>query len=341
MKTAKAIKITDLAKKIGVSVTSVSRALNGHSNISTKTKERIFKAAQKYNYYPNLNARRLASQKPDTIAFITTIDRKAQDYVLMEFLAGLTIGVKDKPTELIFKFFTNEKDEFNYYKKLIEVKLVDKFVFYRIKKNDKRIDFLKKNKINFVTWGRSSTKDKYSWIDLDNEKSIEILMQRLYDFGHRKIGFLNVHQNFNYGYQRKNAYEEFHKNKNIKLNSKYYQESLNHATVTGISLSKKLLDLKDPPTAIICSLDKYFIGCLQECQRRGLAIAKDISVVGYNDQDNYLSSQNVTYISHPLAEMGKMAIKMLEQLDQGEKPENLSKLIKPILNKGKSDGNVS
>ena len=195
-----------------------------------------------------------------------------------------------------------------------------------------------------VTWGTSpedvvSINGKVP--NPDNEKSIEILMQRLYDFGHRKIGFLNVHQNFNYGYQRKNAYEEFHKNKNIKLNPKYYQESLDHATVTGISLSKKLLDLKDPPTAIICSLDKYFIGCLQECQRRGLVIAKDISIVGYNDHDNYLSSQNVTYISHPLAEMGKMAIKMLEQLDQGEKPENLSKLIKPILNKGKSDGRVS
>ena len=341
MKTAKAIKITDLAKKIGVSVTSVSRALNGHSNISTKTKERIFKAAQKYNYYPNLNARRLASQKPDTIAFITTISQKAQDYVLMEFLAGLTIGVKNKPTELIFKFFTNEKDEFNYYKKLIEVKLVDKFVFYRIKKNDKRIDFLKKNKINFVTWGRSSTKDNYAWIDLDNEKSIEILMQRLYDFGHQKIGFLNVHQSFNYGFQRKEAYEKFHKNKNIKFNAKYYQESLDHTTLTGIQLSKKLLDLKDPPTAIICSLDKYFIGCLQECQKRGLVIAKDISVVGYNDHDNYLSSQNLTYISHPLAEMGKMAVDILEKMDKGEKPKNLTQLIEPILHKGKSDGKIS
>ena len=337
----KRIKITDLAKKIGVSVTSISRALNGHSNISVRTKEKIFKAAQKYNYYPNLNARRLASQKPDTIAFITTIDRKTQDYVLMELLAGLTIGVKGKPTELIFKFFTNEKDEFNYYQKLIDAELVDKFVFYRIKRNDKRIDFLKKTKMNFVTWGRSSTKDNYAWIDLDNEKSIEILMQRLYDFGHRKIGFINVHKSFNYGFQRKKAYEEFHKNRNIKLNSKYYQESLDHTTLSGIKLSKKLLDLKERPTAIICSLDKYFIGCLQECQRRGFVIAKDISVVGYNDQDNYLSSQNVTYISHPLAEMGKMAIKMLEQLDQGEKPENLSKLIKPILNKGKSDGRVS
>ena len=166
-------------------------------------------------------------------------------------------------------------------------------------------------------------------------------MQRLYDFGHRKIGFLNVHQSFNYGYQRKNAYEEFHKNKNIKLNSKYYQESLDHATVTGISLSKKLLDLKDPPTAIICSLDKYFIGCLQECQRRGLVIAKDISVVGYNDHDNYLSSQNLTYISHPLAEMGKMAVDMLEKMDKGERPENLTQLIEPILNKGNSDGKIS
>ena len=146
MSSKKRINIKDFAKKIDLSVTSVSRALNGHSNISTKTKEKIIKAAEKYNYFPNLNARRLASQKPDTIAFITTISPHGQDYVLLEFLAGLTQGVKDKSTELIFKFFTNEKDEFNYYQKLIDADLVDKFVFYRTKRNDKRIEFLQKNK---------------------------------------------------------------------------------------------------------------------------------------------------------------------------------------------------
>ena len=52
----------------------------------------------------------------------------------MEFLAGLTLGVKDKPTELIFKFLTSEKDEFNYYDKLLRLGLADKFVFYRTKK---------------------------------------------------------------------------------------------------------------------------------------------------------------------------------------------------------------
>ena len=97
------IKITDLAKKIGVSVSSVSRALNNHHNISKKTKEKITKAAQKYNYFPNLNAKRLASKKPDTIAFLTSLDPYAQDYVLMEFLAGLTNAIKDQSTELIVK----------------------------------------------------------------------------------------------------------------------------------------------------------------------------------------------------------------------------------------------
>ena len=341
MKSKKRINIKDFAKKIGLSVTSVSRALNGHSNISNKTKEKITKAAEKYNYFPNLNARRLASQKPDTIAFITTISPKAQDYVLMEFLAGLTQGVKEKSTELIFKFFTNERDEFNYYQKLIDADLVDKFVFYRTKRNDKRIEFLQKNKINFVTWGRSSLETNYAWIDMDNEKSINILMERLVSFGHKKIALLNVHRSFNYGYQRKKAYENFHIKYNLKFNSDYYQDSLNNTTTTGIELTKKLFNLKNPPTAIICSLDKFFIGCLQECQLRGLDAPKDISIVGYNDHDNYLSSQNLTFISHPLSKMGKMAVEILEKIEKGEDPNKLSKLIEPILNKGKSDGKIT
>ena len=341
MNSRKRMNIRDFANKIGFSVTSVSRALNGHSNISKKTKEKITKAAEKYNYFPNLNARRLASQKPDTIAFITTISPYGQDYVLLEFLAGLTQGVKNKSTELIFKFFTNERDEYNYYQKLIDADLVDKFVFYRTKRNDKRINFLQKNKINFVTWGRSSSETDYAWIDMDNEKSINILMERLVSFGHKKIALLNVHRSFNYGYQRKKAYENFHLKNNLKLQSQYYQDSLKDTTLTGIELTKKLLSLKNPPTAIICSLDKFFIGCLQECQKKGLNVPNDISVVGYNDHDNYLSSQNLTFISHPLTKMGKMAVEILEKIEKGQNPNNLSKLIEPILNEGKSDGKIT
>ena len=148
----KKINITDLAKKLNLSVSSVSRALNGHKNISKKTTDRIIKAARKFNYIPDPSARRLASKKSDTIAFITTFIPKAPDFELLEFLTGLSMGIKDNNTELIVKLTSSEKDEIGYYKELIRTNQADKFVFHKTKKKDPRIDMLKKNKINFVTW---------------------------------------------------------------------------------------------------------------------------------------------------------------------------------------------
>ena len=109
------INIKDLAKKLNLSMSSVSRALNGHTNISTKTTNKIIRAAQKYNYIPNLAAKSLASKKSDTIAFISAITPSAPDYVLLEFLAGVSMGIKDTNTELIVKLTLSEKDEIGYY----------------------------------------------------------------------------------------------------------------------------------------------------------------------------------------------------------------------------------
>ena len=334
------INITDLAKKLKLSVSSVSRALNGHKNISQNTKNKILKLAKKYNYSPDLSAKRLASKKSDTIAFIATISPYATDYVLLEFLAGITLGIKDSSTELLIKFSLDEKDEINYYNDLINSKQADKFIFYRTKQKDRRIELLKKNNINFLSWGRSRSYKDYAWIDMDNYKSIELFMSRLIKFGHKKIALINVHQSFNYGYQRKKAYEKILKENNLKINKNYYQESLNATTSNGTILTKFLLDLNDPPTAIICSQDKYLIGCLQECKNQKLVIGKDISVVGYNDHDNYLNSQNLTFISHPLLSMGQLSVQILKNIERGEKPNAQTKLIEPILHEGKSDGHI-
>ena len=334
----KNVNIKDLANKLNLSVSSVSRALNGHANISTKTTNRIIRAAQKYNYIPNLAAKRLASKKSDTIAFISVLTPNAPDYVLLQFLAGVSMGIKDTNTELIVKLTLSEKDEIGYYERLIRNNVADKFIFYRTKQNDQRIKLLKKNKINFVSWGREKNEKGYAWIDMDNEKSIEILAKRLIKFGHKKIALINVHQSFNYGYQRKKSYEKILKENNIFFYKDYYQESLIGLTKNGIELTRYLLNLKNPPTAIICSLDKFLIGCLLECKDQKLNVGKDISVVGYNDYDNYLSTQNLTYISHPLLQMGIDSVNILKKIENGDSPDSVSKLIEPILHEGKSDG---
>ena len=175
---------------------------------------------------------------------------------------------------------------------------------------------------------------------MDNEKSIEILMNRLIKFGHKKIAFLNVHHSLNYGYQRQVAYKKIIKINNLSYNKNYYQESIHGLASKGIQLTKTLLDSDDPPTAIICSLDKFLTGALQECRSRNLRVGKDISLVGYNDYDNYLNSQNITHISHPLTKMGEIAVENLEKIENGKKPKNLGILIDPILYEGNSDGPI-
>ena len=109
--------------------------------------------------------------------------------------------------------------------------------------------------------------------------------------------------------------------------------------LNDLNVEYEIVDyLNNPPTAIICSLDKFFIGCLQECKSRNLVVGNNISVVGYNDHDNYLSSQNLTFISHPLAQMGMDSVNILKKIENGYHPDEVSKLIEPILHEGKSDG---
>ena len=337
MKKKNKINIVGLSKKLGLSVSSVSRALNGYDNISQNTKDKIFKTAKKYNYFPDLNAKRLASKKTDTIAFISSIDPDAPDHVVLQFLAGITLGIKNTNTELITKFCLNKDEEMNYFKKLISTGQADKFIFYKIKKSDERVTFLNERGIKFVTWGRTNKQTEHAWIDLDNKKSIELLMDKLSNNGHKEIAFINVHRSFNYGAQRKVAYENSIKNLQLQYSNEYYQDSLIETVESGSDITKYLLSLKKPPTAIICSHLRFFTGCLLKCQDMKLEIGKDISVVGFNDQDSYLSSQNLTYISHPLMEMGKQSVKILKDLDQDIPISKVSTLIEPILNEGTSD----
>ena len=333
----KRINIVGLAQKLGLSVSSVSRALNGYDNISQSTKDKIFRTAKKYNYFPDLNAKRLASKKNDTIAFISAIDPDAPDHVVLQFLAGITLGIKKTNTELITKFCLNEEEEMNYFKNLISTGQADKFIFYRIKKNDERVNYLNQRGIKFVTWGRTNKQTEHAWIDLDNRKSIEILMNKLSTNGHKRIAFINVHHSFNYGAQRKRAYESSINKLKLKSSKEYYQDSLIETVESGSAMTGYLLSLRSPPTAIICSHLRFFTGCLLRCQELKLEVGKDISVVGFNDQDSYLSSQNLTYISHPLMEMGKQSVKILQDLDQNFSVNKVSTLIEPILNEGTSD----
>ena len=94
-------------------------------------------------------------------------------------------------------FANNAEEEKQAYNKLIFVEKVNKIILHNLKTNDQRIKLLRKNNINFVTWGRTQDLKNYSWVDLDNQGSIELIISNLIYKKHKHISYINIAENYN------------------------------------------------------------------------------------------------------------------------------------------------
>ena len=202
--------IRTLSKKLGLSITTVSRALGGYSDVSDKTRTRVEKFAKKYNYSPNPNASRLASGKSKTVGFIVPLYGLNANLLnqssFFEFIAGMNSKIHSEDIQFFMMFANNAEEEIKAYEKLIHVQKVDKIILHNLKTNDYRIKILKKNKIKFVTWGRTKDLKNNSWVDLDNEGSVNLIMKYLIERNHKNIGYINIVENYNFAFQRQQGY---------------------------------------------------------------------------------------------------------------------------------------
>ena len=211
--------IKKLAKKLGLSITTVSRGLGGYSDVSESTRERIIRFANKYNYSPNPNASNLASRKTNTLGFVIPLyglnSNRLNQASFFEFISGMSEKINSEKIQFLMTFANTIAEEKEAYKRLIDVQKVDKIILHNLQKNDSRIKLLQDNKINFVGWGRTQGKINYPWVDLDNEGSVDLIMHYLFQKNHRKIAFINVNEKYNFAFQRKQrVYKIFETKKN-------------------------------------------------------------------------------------------------------------------------------
>ena len=170
--------IKGLAKKLNLSITTVSRALGGYSDVSEKTREKVKKYAQKYQYSPNLYASALASGRSKTVGYVLPIygthSSALNQANIFEFVSGMSEALLSESIQFQVLFAKSESQELEAYKKLILEQKIENIVLQNIKTHDKRIDLLNKYKINYVAWGKNKFSKNFSWVDLDNEAAIEL-----------------------------------------------------------------------------------------------------------------------------------------------------------------------
>ena len=180
-------------------------------------------------------------------------------------------------------------------------------MFYKIlRTNDKRIDILNNYKINYVAWGKTKDKRNYSWVDLDNEYAIEIIINYLIKKNHTHISYINISEKYNFANERKSSFLKNLKLNKINFNPNYYASVKLEEPENSFEIIKKMLIKNKKISAIICSTEFSALSAIKACNYLNYKIGKDISIITFDVAlVRDLSSPPITAVSFPVKELGK------------------------------------
>jgi len=328
-----------LAQELGLAEGTVSRALNGYSDISEATRERVRALAEKHNYKANQTARRLATGVAEAVAFLMPANTNTlSEPFVSQLLEGLGQSLTKRNWDLLVVQASSTEEEAETIAKLSTSGRVSGVVISRPYKQDSRIELLQKYKMPFIVHGRSVNHADYAWYDVDSETAFIDAVDHLVMFGHRSIGFIGAPTYYHFAQMRLDGYR-----KGILSNGLEIDEGLIEIAElsddAGERAAKTMLRADKPPSAIICATDTQAIGALAAIRSQGLVPGKDVSVIGYDGLAfGKHTNPPLTTMAQPLAHSGRQIGDMLLAIIDGEKPTEFQELRSAKLVRRMSDG---
>lgn len=329
------VTIQSIAKKLGISVTTISRVLNGlgeQYRISKKTIELVTTTAEKLNYSPNNIAKGLRLKKSSTIGLIVP------DITNIWF-AQLALGIENEARKYNYNIFLcNSNDNLKVEKKsisLLQNWMVDGIIIAPIGLESEHLIKVSKRGTPVVLIDRFFEGTDLPYISSnDYEGSLEA-NQYLIDNGHKKIACFQGIVGTSPNNQRVEGYKQALKNNNIVFDSKLVMGT-DFGFNNGYTCAKKLIKnlAKTKITAIFSTGNQITLGLLKAFKEEGIQIPNDISIVSFDEQVySDLLFTPLSTVSHMNENLGDIALKMvLDQFDKNikAKPKNVvlkSKLI--------------
>ncbi|WP_269531803.1 substrate-binding domain-containing protein [Chitinimonas sp. BJYL2] len=330
-----------LAASLNLSMTTVSRALNGYSDVSEKTRQRVAEAAKELGYQPNPIARSLALGRANAIGIVHPLeDGDVADPRFLDVVAGLTEGLAPKQMDLLIASATH-KGELDTYERLVHGKRVDGFIVARTKRQDERIEYLLDEGVPFLAYGRSDDCARYPWFDFDNEAGARLAVERLVSLGHKRIGYLYAAQHYNFAYQRRMGFLHGLEQAGITPNEHWLRPA-GLSRNSGYATMLAMLDEADRPTALIVDNNLAGEGAVRALLDRGVSLGRELSIIIYDGSppDTLLAGVNITSVIQPTQQnAGQHMARLIRMVMEGNHPlEDLQMLSQPALQIGESDG---
>ena len=313
------VTIEDISKKLNLSTSTVSKALNGYKDVSEKTRELVRGTAKELGYHPSAAARNLRRQRTDKIGFIFNHSVMYISDYFAEVIVGATTAAEAAGHNIVL--YIGEAGSPDSLLKLIRAKEVDGFVFVWNHVPANIVEILLEEKTPFIVLGRRVGHPQASWIAPDNYNGAYALMQHLYDLGHRRIGFTTRPSMGRTNDDRFNAYKDFLIQNGIKVDPDLIVET-KLEPLSGYHATQQLLDLAQPPTAIFAFHDYVAVDAQKAILERGLSMPEDIALVGFDGLSvGRFASPPITTAIQPLADIGRESVAtLLKRIENNSLP---------------------
>jgi LacI family transcriptional regulator len=309
--------IQTLADSLGLSISTVSRALNGYADVSAKTRARVEAAAKAMNYQPDPMAHRLATGRTGAVALVfTAAPGHRQDASLVSLMSGVTEEMRQHKLFTLAVWLPAGDDELPELDRLISARLVDGVVLARPSTLDGRVALLQKRRTPFVTYGRTLENAPHAWVDSDNAGAAAEATAHVIALGHRRIALLAGPDTMTFSVQRQQGFERSVRAAGIApANCPILHLALTAAA--GLDAGTHLLATSPRPTAVLCMTDALALGVCQAAKALGLQVGKDVSVMGFGNSDAAeLATPPLATVDHAVAQGGRHVARTLLQVMQ-------------------------
>ncbi len=275
------VSLKDIAKACGVSVATVSKAINDHSDISRETKERIRETANQMGYRPNAAAQALKTNRSNNIGvlFVDAANSGLTHDYFNHVLDSFKRTAEDNGFDITFiNGAKNSMNNMSYLSHAI-YRGFDGVVIACVDFSDPQVDELIKSNIPVVTIDHLFN-NRIAVVS-DNIRGMKDIVDYVYEMGHRKIAYVHGDES-SVTQSRLSSFYKTLEEHGIEVNDDYVVSAPYRNTEASFKATEKLLDLPEPPTCILYPDDFAAFGGMNAIRQRGLKIPEDVSVVGYD-----------------------------------------------------------
>jgi LacI family transcriptional regulator len=312
----RAVTIQDVAKTAGVSVSTVSRVLNGKTDVANDTQDRILSVIENLGFTTNLAARSMRSVKTNLIGLI--MPDIAYPFAI-EVMKGVNRAVAKSEYDLLVyttgdvrKYETASHEQ--KYVSLLNNSITDGVIIVAPAAAEFSSD------APIVSVDPLIINPNYPSVFATNYQGAVTAMQYLLDLGHKRIGFISGRPELVSSNRRMKGYRDSLAKAGITMDKSLISAG-DYTTETALQCTRALLALDDPPTAIFAANDQTAVGVFQVAQELGVRIPEDLSVIGFDNipESKYMG---LTTVDQFLSEMGFVATQMLIKLINGKPLDN-------------------